>query len=70
MGVWMVVTCVPSPGSRRVGRPLDALTPPGMQGRMARRDASALFGDEHVRHYRETDGEYGHDWARQLDRCC
>lgn len=29
---------------------------------MARRDASDLFGDEHVRHYRETDGEYGHDW--------
>ena len=29
---------------------------------MARRDASALFGDEHVRQYRETDGEYGHDW--------
>jgi deazaflavin-dependent oxidoreductase (nitroreductase family) len=29
---------------------------------MARRDASALFGDEHVRRYRETGGEYGHDW--------
>jgi deazaflavin-dependent oxidoreductase (nitroreductase family) len=29
---------------------------------MARQDASALFGDEHVRQYRETDGEYGHDW--------
>jgi deazaflavin-dependent oxidoreductase (nitroreductase family) len=29
---------------------------------MARRDASALHGEEHVRHYRETDGEYGHDW--------
>jgi deazaflavin-dependent oxidoreductase (nitroreductase family) len=29
---------------------------------MARRDASKLYGDEHVRHYRETDGEYGHDW--------
>src|SRR5919107_1308582 len=29
---------------------------------MARRDASELFGDEHVRQYRETDGEYGHDW--------
>jgi deazaflavin-dependent oxidoreductase (nitroreductase family) len=29
---------------------------------MARRDASALFGDEHVRQYRETGGEYGHDW--------
>jgi deazaflavin-dependent oxidoreductase (nitroreductase family) len=31
---------------------------------MARRDASALYGEEHVRHYRETDGEYGHDWKR------
>ena len=29
---------------------------------MARRDASALFGPEHVRNYRETGGEYGHDW--------
>ena len=29
---------------------------------MARRDASALFGAEHVRNYRETGGEYGHDW--------
>jgi deazaflavin-dependent oxidoreductase (nitroreductase family) len=31
---------------------------------MARRDASALHGPEHVRHYRETDGEYGHDWRK------
>jgi deazaflavin-dependent oxidoreductase (nitroreductase family) len=31
---------------------------------MARRDASGLYGEEHVRHYRETDGEYGHDWKR------
>jgi deazaflavin-dependent oxidoreductase (nitroreductase family) len=29
---------------------------------MARRDASALHGPEHVDAYRETDGEYGHDW--------
>jgi deazaflavin-dependent oxidoreductase (nitroreductase family) len=29
---------------------------------MARRDASDLFGAEHIRQYRETDGEYGHDW--------
>ena len=29
---------------------------------MARRDASELYGEEHVRQYRETDGEYGHDW--------
>ena len=29
---------------------------------MARRDASQLHGAEHVRVYRETDGEYGHDW--------
>lgn len=29
---------------------------------MARRDASDLYGEEHVRQYRETDGEYGHDW--------
>jgi deazaflavin-dependent oxidoreductase (nitroreductase family) len=27
-----------------------------------RQDASQLFGDEHVRRYRETDGELGHDW--------
>ena len=31
---------------------------------MARRDASDLYGAEHVRQYRETDGEYGHDWRR------
>jgi deazaflavin-dependent oxidoreductase (nitroreductase family) len=31
---------------------------------MARRDASELHGAEHVRAYRETDGEYGHDWRR------
>ena len=31
---------------------------------MARRDASDLYGKEHVRRYRETDGEYGHDWKR------
>ena len=29
---------------------------------MSRQDASHLFGDEHVRSYRETDGELGHDW--------
>jgi deazaflavin-dependent oxidoreductase (nitroreductase family) len=29
---------------------------------MARRDASDLYGAEHVRQYRATDGEYGHDW--------
>jgi deazaflavin-dependent oxidoreductase (nitroreductase family) len=27
-----------------------------------RQDASQLFGDQHVRRYRETDGEHGHDW--------
>jgi deazaflavin-dependent oxidoreductase (nitroreductase family) len=31
---------------------------------MARQDASHLFGPEHVRAYRETDGELGHDWQR------
>jgi deazaflavin-dependent oxidoreductase (nitroreductase family) len=31
---------------------------------MARRDASDLYGAEHVRRYRETDGEHGHDWKR------
>lgn len=31
---------------------------------MARRDASELHGDEHVRAYRESGGEYGHDWRR------
>ena len=29
---------------------------------MSQSDASALFGQEHVRSYRETDGEVGHDW--------
>ena len=29
---------------------------------MARRDASHLYGPEHVRSYRETDGDLGHDW--------
>jgi deazaflavin-dependent oxidoreductase (nitroreductase family) len=29
---------------------------------MARRDASDLYGDEHVRRYRETDGDVGYDW--------
>jgi deazaflavin-dependent oxidoreductase (nitroreductase family) len=29
---------------------------------MTPRDASDLYGAEHVRQYRETDGEYGHDW--------
>ena len=29
---------------------------------MARQDASHLFGEEHVRSYRETGGELGHDW--------
>ena len=29
---------------------------------MARRDASHLYGADHVRSYRETDGELGHDW--------
>jgi deazaflavin-dependent oxidoreductase (nitroreductase family) len=31
---------------------------------MARRDASDLFGEEHVRQYRATGGEHGHDWRR------
>lgn len=31
---------------------------------MPRRDASDLYGAEHIRQYRETDGEYGHDWKR------
>jgi deazaflavin-dependent oxidoreductase (nitroreductase family) len=31
---------------------------------MARQDASHLYGAEHVRAYRETDGELGHDWRR------
>ena len=29
---------------------------------MARQDASHLFGNEHVRSYRDTGGELGHDW--------
>ena len=31
---------------------------------MATTDTSHLHGDEHVRAYRETDGEHGHDWRR------
>jgi deazaflavin-dependent oxidoreductase (nitroreductase family) len=27
-------------------------------------DSETLFGDEHVRRYRETGGEVGHDWRR------
>ncbi len=27
-------------------------------------EAENLFGEEHVRRYRETDGEVGHDWRR------
>ena len=37
---------------------------------MARRDASELHGPEHVRAYRETDGEDGHDWRNGARRCC
>ena len=29
---------------------------------MAREDGSDLYGEEHVRRYRETGGEHGHDW--------
>jgi deazaflavin-dependent oxidoreductase (nitroreductase family) len=29
---------------------------------MERKQASDLFGDEHVREYRRTGGEKGHDW--------
>jgi deazaflavin-dependent oxidoreductase (nitroreductase family) len=29
---------------------------------MPRKDASHLFGQDHVRSYRETDGKVGHDW--------
>jgi hypothetical protein len=29
---------------------------------MPSNDASHLFGQDHVRSYRETDGEVGHDW--------
>ena len=31
---------------------------------MARQDASHLHGPEHVRAYRETGGETGHDWRK------
>ena len=31
---------------------------------MARQDASHLFGDDHVRSYRETGGDVGHDWMK------
>ena len=31
---------------------------------MARQDASHLYGAEHVRSYRETGGELGHDWRK------
>jgi hypothetical protein len=33
---------------------------------MARQDASHLHGPEHVRAYRETDGELGHDWRNGI----
>src|SRR5215213_8368463 len=33
---------------------------------MAIQDASHLFGDEHVRSYRETGGELGHDWKEGI----
>jgi deazaflavin-dependent oxidoreductase (nitroreductase family) len=29
---------------------------------MPSKDANHLFGQDHVRSYRETDGEVGHDW--------
>jgi deazaflavin-dependent oxidoreductase (nitroreductase family) len=29
---------------------------------MSQTESEALFGDEHVRRYRETKGEVGHDW--------
>ena len=31
---------------------------------MATQDASHLFGEDHVRSYRETGGDVGHDWKR------
>ena len=31
---------------------------------MARQDASHLYGEDHVRTYRETGGELGHDWKK------
>jgi deazaflavin-dependent oxidoreductase (nitroreductase family) len=31
---------------------------------MAPQDASHLYGEEHVRTYRQTDGELGHDWKQ------
>ena len=31
---------------------------------MTTTDATQLFGPDHVRAYRETDGEVGHDWKR------
>jgi len=31
---------------------------------MARQDASHLYGSDHVRSYRETAGELGHDWKK------
>jgi len=38
--------------------------PAGNEAGMALRDASELRGAEHVRHYLETDGEYGRDLRR------
>jgi deazaflavin-dependent oxidoreductase (nitroreductase family) len=29
---------------------------------MTQAESEALFGDEHIRRYRETKGEVGHDW--------
>jgi hypothetical protein len=46
----------------RAGDPLNPRA--GNTAGMARRDASQLYGDEHIRLYRETGGEHGHDWRR------
>jgi deazaflavin-dependent oxidoreductase (nitroreductase family) len=31
---------------------------------VAKNEGASLYGDEHVRRYRETDGEVGHIWRR------
>src|SRR6476646_4684120 len=36
----------------------------GEAPRMTQAESEALFGDEHVRRYRETNGEVGHDWKK------
>ena len=41
---------------------LDRLTTKALGDSMSNMEATQLFGEEHVRRYRETDGDVGHIW--------